>query len=142
MVTTSPPAAAEREQVRAEAARLSATRSVRLSAWAWGVLALSTALIATGSAAAGSERSGPLVIAITALVLLTPIAFVVLTVLAVRAAWRGLDSGRPFTTWANVLAVFDVLGSLTLLVGLFFTVLAVWAFAQCASDPTCQLFTF
>ena len=136
------PTSAEREQFRAEVARVSAGRSVRLSAWAWGILAVSTALVAAGSAWAGSDRSAPVVLALTALFLVTPIAFVVLTILAVRAAWRGLDSGHAVSRWANVLAILDVLGSITILVGFVFTVVAIWAFAQCASDPSCQLFQF
>jgi cation transport ATPase len=141
-VTESTLTSTEREQVRAEAARISATRSVRWSAWAWGVLAASFVLTSMGAALGGSDRSAPLVIALAALVLATPVAFVVLTVLAVRAAWRGLDSGYPVSRWANVLAVLDVLASVLVVVAVVLAVGFVWALHQCAADPTCQLFQF
>ena len=141
-MTTTTPTAAEREQIRAEVARVSATRSVRWSAWAWGALALSFLLTSAGAAVAGIERSAPLVVALAVLVVATPIVFVVLTILAVRAAWRGLDSGYPVSRRANVLAVVDVLASVVLVVGVALLVLALWSLGQCASDPTCQLITF
>jgi predicted ferric reductase len=141
-MTTSTPTSAEREQVRAEAARLSAMRSVRWSAWAWGVLAVSFALTALDVAGAGMERSAPLVVAFAVLVVATPIAFVVLTVLAVRAAWRGLDSGYPVSRWANVLAVLDVLASVFLVISVGIAVGFVLWLSQCAADPTCQLIQF
>ncbi len=141
-MTTSTPTSAEREQMRAEAARISATRSVRWSAWAWGVLAVSFALTSLSAVGIGAERPGPLVVALAVLVLATPVAFVVLTVLAVRAAWRGLDSGYPVSRWANVLAVLDVLASVLLVVSLVLAVGFVWALSQCGTDPTCQLIRF
>jgi cation transport ATPase len=141
-VTTSTPTSAEREQVRAEAARQSAVRSVRWSAWAWGVLAAFFVLTAVDVAGAGMERSAPLVVVFAVLAIAGPVAFVVLTSLAVRAAWRGLDSGYPVSRWANVLAVLDVLASIVLVVGVGLLILVLWSFGQCASDPTCQLIQF
>lgn len=128
--------------MRREAARVSAARSVRLSAWAWGVLAAAWALSSMAALGAAEERWAPLVVVIAVQVVAIPVVFVVLTVLAVRAAWRGLDSGYSVSRWATALAWLDAIMSAVLVIGAVVLALALWSFHQCVTDPTCQLFQF
>jgi len=111
-----------------------ASRSVLLSAYAWGGLAVGVLLLPVLGSSARALLLG--------LVLALPVAFTVLTVLAVRAARRGRGTGRLVSTWAVLLAMLDVVGAAVLLVGLAFTVRALVWWAQCDNGATCQLFTF
>jgi hypothetical protein len=108
-----------------------AQRSLWTSAAAWVVLTVGVVLW-------GSAPYGVFLVALVGV----PGVFVILTVLAVRFARRGRDSGYRVTTWAIVVAVLDVVGSIVLLAGLGLLLGLARSIAQCADDPGCHLFQF
>ncbi len=124
------------------ARRDQAAASLRLSAWAWGFMLVGLALQRVGLG--GRLGSVPFwaVAALLVTGLLAHLAFVVLTVLAVRAAWRGSDSGSSVSTWAGVVAGIDVVAALVLVLATTAAIWLAWTVAQCSTDANCSLFTF